>query len=503
MDDSSGSTEFSEQTQQLPQMRKEEQYEIHDSAITSDPYETSEVEDQPPDSEWMISIKKKLEQARQDEVDCSRGAVCIYRVPHYLREGDETAYLPQVVSLGPFHHGNERVRQMDRHKWRALHRVLERTKHDIKLYLDAVKELEDRARNCYEGSITLSSNEFVEMMVLDGCFVTELLQGVVQGFRQLGYLPNDPIFAMRGSIHAIQRDMIMLENQLPLCILNRLLELQTGERAEAGFASTLILHFLNPLIHADEPLEETDCEKPESLKPDEMTFDPLSYDGGLHCLHVFRRSLLRRGSEPEHRIWMEKWSDGNSVIKDRRSQQLVHCVTELREAGIKFKKRSTNRFWDITFKNGTLHIPKLLIHNGTKSLFLNLIAFEQCHPDCGNKITSYAVFMDNLINSQQDVAYLHYCGIIEHWLGSDAEVADLFNGLCQEVIFERRYSYLSRLSKKVNRYYNRRWHTWRATLNRKYFSSPWSFISFVAAVIFLLLSFLQTFYGAYSYYNRR
>ena len=39
----------------------------------------------------------------------------------------------------------------------------------------------------------------------------------------------------------------------------------------------------------------------------------------------------------------------------------------------------------------------------------------------------HVIFIDNLINSPQDIAYLHYYGIIEHWLGSDAEVVDLFN----------------------------------------------------------------------------
>ncbi|KAF6136464.1 hypothetical protein GIB67_035023 [Kingdonia uniflora] len=118
------------------------------------------------------------------------------------------------------------------------------------------------------------------------------------------------------------------------------------------------------------------------------------------------------------------------------AQQLIHCVTELREAGIKFKKRKMDRFWDIKFENGVLHIPRLLVHDGTKSLLLNMIAFEQCHLDCSNCISSYIIFMDNLINSPEDVGHLHYHGIIEHWLGSDTEVADLFNGLCQEVVFD-------------------------------------------------------------------
>ncbi|MCI72969.1 UPF0481 protein, partial [Trifolium medium] len=66
---------------------------------------------------------------------------------------------------------------MERHKWRSINHVLKRTKHDIRIYLDAIKEMEERARSCYEGTIGLSSNEFVEMLVLDGCFVLELFRG--------------------------------------------------------------------------------------------------------------------------------------------------------------------------------------------------------------------------------------------------------------------------------------------------------------------------------------
>ncbi|KAF6167432.1 hypothetical protein GIB67_024017 [Kingdonia uniflora] len=111
--------------------------------------------------------------------------------------------------------------------------------------------------------------------------------------------------------------------------------------------------------------------------------------------------------------------------------------------------------------------------------------------------------MDNLINSPEDVGYLHYYEIIEHWLGSDAEVADLFNRLCQEVVFDVNDSYLSRMSEHVNRYYNHKWNTWLASLRHNYFSNPWAIISFFAAVVLLLLTFAQTFYGVYGYYFPR
>ncbi|KAH7851908.1 hypothetical protein Vadar_018223 [Vaccinium darrowii] len=461
-----------------------------------------EAEAKSPEPDWVITIREKLEQARQEDVAGAWGKLSIYRVPKCLREGDDKAYIPQTVSLGPYHHGRKRLRDMERHKWRALHHILKRTRQDIKLYLDSIKEVEEKAAACYEGQIGLSSDEFVEMMVLDGCFILELFRGVAEGFKQLGYSRNDPVFAMRGSMYSIQRDMIMLENQLPLFVLDRLFGLQSGQPNQRGMVAKLAIRFFDPLMPTDEPLSETDLNRLESSLGRVATFDPFSDQGSLHCLEVFRRSLLQAGPKPEPRIWIKRWSHARRVA-DKRRQQLIHCVTELSNSGIKFKKRKTDRFWDVKFENGILKIPRLLIHDGTKSLFLNLIAFEQCHLDCSNDITSYVIFMDNLINSPADVAYLHYHGIIEHWLGSDAEVADLFNRLCEEVVFDFNDSYLSRLSEEVNRYYDHRWNTWRASLKHNYFNNPWSIISFIAAVVLLLLTFAQSFYGIYGYYRPR
>ncbi|XP_059623931.1 UPF0481 protein At3g47200-like [Cornus florida] len=494
--------EFPEQPQQQQQQKEQQQPSDSLQIVIKDGNERFEEEAKSPESEWVITIREKLEQARQDDVAGSWAKLCIYRVPQCLREGDDKAYIPQTVSLGPYHHGRRRLRNMDRHKWRSLHHMLKRTNQDIKLYLDSIKELEEKARACYEGSVTLGSNEFVEMMVLDGCFVLELFRGAAEGFRQLGYSRNDPIFAMRGSMHSIQRDMIMLENQLPLFILDRLLSLQYGQPEQNWLVAKLAVRFFDPLMPTDEPLTKSDRNRLESSLGYTTTFDPFSDQGSLHCLDVFRRSLLRAGPQPVPRIWIKRWSH-SSRVADKRRQQLIHCVTELRESGIKFKRRKTDRFWDIKFKNGILRIPRLLIHDGTKSLFLNLISFEQCHLDCSNDITSYVIFMDNLINSPADVGYLHYCGIIEHWLGSDAEVADLFNRLCQEVVFDINDSYLSRLSEQVNQYYDHKWNAWRASLKHNYFNNPWAIISFFAAVILLLLTFAQTIYGVYSYYRPR
>ncbi|KAF6142070.1 hypothetical protein GIB67_001267 [Kingdonia uniflora] len=202
--------------------------------------------------------------------------------------------MPQIVSLGPYHHGRRVFREMERHKWRFLHKIVNRTNHDVKAYLNCVKELEKKARACYEGIIALSSEEFVEMMVLDGCFILEFFRGVAEGFINLGYSQNDPVFAIHGFMHSIQRDMIMLENQIPLCILDHLLGLQIGKPHQRDLVSKLAMRFFDPLMPTDESLRRNDQKE---LEPSlgHISFDPLLDNGGLHCLDVFRKSLLRTG----------------------------------------------------------------------------------------------------------------------------------------------------------------------------------------------------------------
>ncbi|XP_039156089.1 uncharacterized protein LOC120287370 [Eucalyptus grandis] len=272
-----------------------------------------------------------------DDVDRDCGEA----IPHHFKGGEEKACVPQIVSLGPYHHSDERLREKDKDKWHGLMCMLKRKNRKIEDYLDVVKQVEERARAYYEGTIKMRSEEFVMMMVLNGCFVIELLWGYSIGFDKLGYTPNDPVFSSSWSwTHIILQDMILLKNQIPLFI---------------------------PLFILDPPR--------------------------------FAFSFYLLGDQE-----LGSWHD------------------LARES------------------------------DATRSHFLNLVAFEQCHFNCSNDVTSYMFFMDNLINSVEDVGHLHDCEIMEHWLRSDAKVADLFNQLCKEVVLVDSHNYLSRLSKDVKTY---------------------------------------------------
>ena len=75
--------------------------------------------------------------------------------------------------------------------------------------------------------------------------------------------------------------------------------------------------------------------------------------------------------------------------------------------------------------------PPIIVDDSTGPKFFNLIAYEMC-PDFENDygVTSYISFLDSqsLIDEAKDVIDLRKEGILRNLLGSDEEVALVFNG---------------------------------------------------------------------------
>lgn len=102
---------------------------------------------------------------------------CIYRVPDRLRCVNEKVYTPQVVSIGPLHHGKESLKPMEEQKKRYLQGFLNRNKARVSLeeYIQKIKNKERRLRSCYEESNVFSSDEFVRIILIDAAFIIDLL----------------------------------------------------------------------------------------------------------------------------------------------------------------------------------------------------------------------------------------------------------------------------------------------------------------------------------------
>ncbi|KAG6680174.1 hypothetical protein I3842_13G028200 [Carya illinoinensis] len=106
--------------------------------------------------EFVIDIPLVRKPAEQP------GQHCIYNVPKILRKVNEEPYTPKLVSIGPLHHRNRKLRDMEMQKLRYLRDFC------------IIEENADKIRRCYAETSKLSSKEFINMILLDRIFIIEL-----------------------------------------------------------------------------------------------------------------------------------------------------------------------------------------------------------------------------------------------------------------------------------------------------------------------------------------
>ncbi|CAL5044240.1 unnamed protein product [Urochloa decumbens] len=239
---------------------------------------------------WVVQIRHSLQEnagGDGDDDDDTGIPVSVFNVPKQLRVHKPEAYTPQFIALGPYHHWRPELYEMERYKLAAARRAqkrlaaglklealveqfkrLERRVYEMERYklaaarraqkrlaaglklealVEQFKRLERRVRAHYHRYLDFNGETLAWMMLVDGAFLLEFLQiyaaaaddGEVAacrgdgGGKALRRVPSRMAhlvdFAGRKSAHGlILRDMLMLENQVPLFLLRRILEPQCG-----------------------------------------------------------------------------------------------------------------------------------------------------------------------------------------------------------------------------------------------------------------------------------
>ncbi|KAG2598044.1 hypothetical protein PVAP13_5KG287500 [Panicum virgatum] len=103
----------------------------------------------------------------------------IPKVTKNIRMLDRSAYEPCSLAIGPYHHGNPCLQTFQKKKWSCLSYILFLNR-NVKLhdYLNKIAELESKVRNCYLDEMDMDSSEFLQMLLLDGCFILVHLRGL-------------------------------------------------------------------------------------------------------------------------------------------------------------------------------------------------------------------------------------------------------------------------------------------------------------------------------------
>ncbi|CAL4995197.1 unnamed protein product [Urochloa decumbens] len=427
-----------------------------------------------PRKDEVFHLETKLEKWR---------AACIYQVPTRIRDQNRSSYTPQVVSFGPFHHGKEHLLPIEEHKRRVLLHCLNRPNaKPLADFIEAITKVAEKLESMYHDLPVQWSGErnrgcFVEMMIMDGCFMLEVIR-MATGRACCDYESNDPIFGIHAHVNTlpyVRRDMLLIENQLPLFVLENLVAVESSKQPSSEDSRAIneqVLKFLSP---------STQC--PENLQ------------GRLHPLDIFHysrihgempssigRPILRTTPSDEHDLQTTPTSDISAMA--------------LHDAGIQLRKVNSKNLKHVSFAGRTLRLPTLTVNELTQSIFNNLIAFERLHvPLTSFPVIGYVFLMSQIIKSSEDVSLLESRRIIRNALGDNQMVVELFMQLSGDLHVYPKDSPLLVVHQLMDQHCQTTWRIWRAHIARRYFRSPWAPISLAGSVFFLLITVARNIYG--------
>ena len=389
---------------------------------------------------------------------------CIYRVPQSMLCLHPSDYTPQIVSIGPLHQGNPELQVMEEHKLRYLHHFLQRTKVSMAHFLAFIKKKETELRNCYAETINhLQSDEFLNMILVDAVFLVELF---LRSYNLNLVTNDDRLFSKSGITFLgleMRHDLYLLENQIPLFILNELFDLAKtatdGDIYEGiSFVTIASVWLSTELI----------------LPIDDENLIEVHFSEAKHFLDLVILCLQQ--------------SHTQSCAQSGINYQNIPGVKELEQSGVQFKLRSSKNLLDIKFKNGILEIPFLTVTDMTERFYRNLLAFEHMHGYSGY-FNAYVMIMHFLVYTPKDADLLIQNGIIR--LGDSEKLSIVFHSLFKDCLKGPDLLYPD-LVKDIQAFCKSPWHGWKANLKQNYFNTPWASISVIAAVILLLLTVTQT-----------
>jgi hypothetical protein len=277
-------------------------------------------------------------------------------------------------------------------------------------------------------------------------------------------LSEDPPLLVEAWLSSVVwHDLLLLENQLPFFVIEKLYDF-------ASFFDS------GPNI-------------PISLM--ELTFD---FFKSLNIHDKDHRNVVFQHFTDLHRFFQ---LPPPNKIPVRVCKMILpkYSATQLHEAGVKFKVSSSKCVLDLKFNGGVLEIPPLEFDYSTEAHVQNIMALEQCDYKRETYITDFYLILDHLINTTTDVDLLIEEGVVVNCLGDNNAVISMINNLNRGIFARNMNEEYYHLCEKLNDHYEESWHKIKATLRHQYFSNPWRTASTIAAIILLVLTFIQTIFS--------
>uniref|UniRef100_A0A5B7BKT7 Uncharacterized protein n=1 Tax=Davidia involucrata TaxID=16924 RepID=A0A5B7BKT7_DAVIN len=407
---------------------------------------------------WLDQMRRIFEKAEVDEMKKEVDA-CVFEVPKSTSAFKPEAYTPQLIGLGPYHHFRPELYQMQWFKIAAAKGFLKSDQilNFQHLIINQLEELELTIRACYNKYLDL---DYSTLAWIDGLFLLHFL------CNQDGFAGN------KLKMDATTRDIMMLENQIPVNLLKRIwrtlkLSLHDDDDNElltrfCKIHSPLALS-LNPRYELDaDPVHLLDlmyhliinkrAQKPRKkaaqkrMKMAEVsTMEVMGNVGqiidiGIPGAEVIQKPVKVIQNLPWDKICglvgKQKLQGNNSGTTEGETPQVeeinIPSVSELfKVAKIKFSptpRQGGIRDIEFNEKELTFYLPVITLNVNSEVILRNLVAYEALSGST-LELGGYVDLMSGIIDAAEDARLLREMGIIigSDYLMTDEEIAQLFN----------------------------------------------------------------------------
>ncbi|KAH7300970.1 hypothetical protein KP509_23G006100 [Ceratopteris richardii] len=419
-----------------------------------------------------------------------------------LRRLKHEDFVPQVVTIGPYHYGvgphysslpenqeTERYKavesnEMNRHKKVAFAYV----EKDIRRYysdnrlLQSVRSIISDIRQEYATDLDFfdTEDELVKVFAEDAAFVVEILRcngGLQRSFNRY-YCSRFP----RPLRKSVLQDFFLLENQIPLFLLLKVIALDSACASDKDAEKELGF-----LIH------KVACELlPFCSLSRESVRDVIgNLSKRRHLLDCLYRLVTHGGAPP--------LSSSNEAVTLVEKPTHFPRAVELYSSGITFRGVDPGNMVSVKYdpQKAILYVPKIRVGDDTERLFRNLLAYES-HLIDEVHVLSYFRFMNSLVDGPDDVALLVEKGVLAQDIGSNEEVAAMWNMLCINTMRVCSEEY-EEIAQMLMRHCGYRFNALKAEFKRTYLSRPWLLISVMSAASLLIMTLIITIYTVFIY----
>ncbi|CAL4979583.1 unnamed protein product [Urochloa decumbens] len=440
--------------------------------------------------EWL---SRRLAQQQEDMAATEQHRITVSmhrvsRVPGHLRASNPDAYTPGLVAIGPLHarDAERRLRPGNRLKMAYLHSLISRGHPDPSTHLAviqgyvrliAAREREARAMYTADDVDSIPAEDFIQMLVLDGCFILEHLVDVATNREEpsLHAIPFGPA--------QLSVDLVLAENQIPFFVL---IDLIGGTRLIPEFHTTgydppllrlmkLVLYYL------------------AGEKGRDMT-DALPQAGDVcHILHLLY-----------------------TVVTSARAPVSVPSASDMKWLGVRLKKArgggggSGKQASDSIVSvlgpvplavkldhHGVLRLGQLKIEFRTVPLLFNLIAFENSAELRAGDVLAYTWLMAKIVPSPEDAAVPVAAEMVRGGVVGNETSADVVrffrhvSAACEGAV-ELEVSYLGETLKWFKGRTQHPFFAKRlADVQRYYITVPWRIVTAFGTLITTVLCILQ------------